>query len=133
VLAPKVVNFDADARSRERVAGNIIIGGITFHPRKRTSRLMAEWADVMPTDEESALGEKATGGDNEAARESMRKNPVIANRQLMVLLADDQGASPELEFLCDELDIEDTSYLLDQLSPSDEDTDEKKDAQKGNA
>jgi hypothetical protein len=119
VASTKVVNFDADKASRERMAGNIVIGGTTFHPRKRTSRLMAEWADVMPTEAEVEMAKKASD-DNEAAKQSMRENPVIANRQLAVLIQDDQGAQPEVEFLCEHLDIEDTGYLIDELAPSED-------------
>jgi hypothetical protein len=119
VASTKVVNFDADKASRERMAGNIIIGGRTFHPRKRTSRLMAEWADVMPTEGEVELAKKAND-DNEAAKQSMRENPIIANRQLAVLIQDDDGSIPDVDFLCEHLDIEDTGFLIDELAPSED-------------
>jgi hypothetical protein len=81
----KVVNFNADARAEERGKGNVFIGGKTFHPRKRTTRLMSEWADVLPNAEEIELARKAQDDDdpkgaNEAAKRSMRENPVIAAR-----------------------------------------------------
>jgi hypothetical protein len=121
----KVVNFNADARAEERGKGNVFIGGKTFHPRKRTTRLMSEWADVLPNAEEIELARKAQDDDdpkgaNEAAKRSMRENPVIANRQLSVLLQDDQGVQPDVDFLCEHLDIEDTGELLDLLSPQEE-------------
>jgi hypothetical protein len=101
-------SFNADKISADRSKATITIGGRNFHPRKRTVKLMDEWASVSPD------GGRATEVEIEDPVDLFRS----ISKQLNVLLRDDENNEPGVDFLDEELDVEEGFSLLEALTPS---------------
>lgn len=105
------VGFDADAAAKKRGEQNIVIGERQFHARKKTAEVMDEWIDVTP-DTPPKKDEDAP-----QSKDEMKANIENVFKQVAVLIADDQGETPEVDFLRAELDIEEANAILERLSP----------------
>lgn len=108
---PKVPGFNADQRSKARGEVPYTIGEREFHVRKRTNNLMKEWYEAAP---------EAAGG--EAAMKAATENPMLVfdsiAKQLNVLLRDSDGNPPGIDFLDEELDVEDGFEIINRVAPS---------------
>ena len=108
---PKTPGFSADQRAQARGEVPYTIGGREFHVRKRTNNLMKEWYDAAP---------EAIGG--EAAIKAATENPMIVfdsiAKQLNVLLRDKEGNEPGVDFLDEELDVEDGFEIINRVAPT---------------
>jgi hypothetical protein len=100
-------SFNADERAAVRAQREIIIGGQTFHPRKRTMQMMAEWSDATPNADEA----------QDPDRDPM-DNFRDVFKQLRVFLVNDEHEVPDQEFLESELDVEEAVDLLISLQPT---------------
>jgi hypothetical protein len=102
------VGYNADTASAERSAKQIVIGGRSFSVRKRTVKVMEELKDAAPE----------AFGLVEISKEDPLGEIRVINKQINVMLRDADGEEPGMEFLDEELDIEDAYRLMETLSPS---------------
>jgi hypothetical protein len=100
------INFNADENKKKRSEGVITIGGREFHPVAKTVALMDQIAQDAP----EVFG-KALDREKDPTRELH-----LVNVQVNALIADSEGKSPGMEFLNDELDLEDGYTLLNMLA-----------------
>jgi hypothetical protein len=114
------VTYNADEKAGQRFRGSITIGGKTFHPRKKSGRLMKQ----LIADGPDPLPEGA-----EPTKEQSAENIDYVYQQLAVLLvpADQEGEVQQslaeqdekaMEWLEDELDFEDAQELIAKLMPN---------------
>ena len=107
----RVPGFNADQEAQRRGSVPYTIGGRDFNIRKRSVNLMREWYEAAPE----------MGQDDEEQEELAKENPLIVFesvvRQLNVLLRDGEGNEPGIEFLDEELDIEDGFIILGRCTP----------------
>ena len=110
-MSSKVPGFSADQRAQERGKVPYTIGDRKFFVRKRTNNLMKEWYEAAP---------EAAGGKE--AIEAAQENPMLVFdsvvKQLNVLLRDEEGNEPGIEFLDEELDVEDGFEILGLVAPN---------------
>lgn len=99
--------YNADQEAERRQAGAITIGGLEFHPRKKTMRMLDDWNQVSPKEEEIVK-------EDRDALENFRD----LYKQVRVFLEDPEGGQPEIDFLYDNLDLDDAAELLVQLQPT---------------
>jgi hypothetical protein len=108
------ITFNADERKAERAKQVITIGGKEFHPRPRTVALMDNLAEIAP---------EVFGKPLDREKNPTREMHLI-NIQLDALLVDGDDAGPGVEFLNDQLDLDDGMDLLEMLAPSKQARDE---------
>lgn len=104
--------FDADARSIERAKRGIIIGGVEYHPRRRTGRVIKEILEI-DTDKHD---------DESVSAYNIRQIDVLY-QQVQILLRDANGAAPDTEQMQDEsagLELEDARELLGWLGATED-------------
>jgi hypothetical protein len=104
---PGTTGYNADAKAEERRKQEIVIGGQTFRPRKKTMALLDDWNQVSPQAEDVT----AEGRD---PLENFRD----VYKQVRVFLSDDENQQPEIEFLYENLDLDDAVELLMKLQPT---------------
>jgi hypothetical protein len=124
--------FDADDRADRREAAPIVIGGMTFTRRRKNWSTTRGLRRLMRTQEHSAvkqarisrqleeLGSDATDDEfdrlQKEADDLMDTTDRAAYEMLVALLKDEQGGSPDLDFLMENMDVEDTGALAQRLA-----------------
>jgi hypothetical protein len=101
------VGYNADDAAAARAKRGITLGGREFFPQKRTVKVMEDLAKVAP----EAFGLKEFNKEDPIAE--MR----VVNAQINALVKDADGEEPGIDFLNEELDLEDGYRLLELLSP----------------
>lgn len=105
------VAFDADARAKDRAKKGYRVAGIVYYPKKKTGRLVKEILELQ--------GDTTTP-DTEEAEQRLTLAERLENidnlyRQVAMLLADENGESPDPERLQDVLDFQDARDMIAPL------------------
>lgn len=110
--------FNADHRAQARENAPVKIGGKTFTPRRRTTKLIRELRkSSRDTQRIAAQAEKAEADENYDLADELQDQITEATFQsVSAMLKDDNGKSPDPAWLEEHLDVSDLAGLTEHLN-----------------
>jgi hypothetical protein len=107
--------FDADSRMQEKTSRTVLLGGKTLRPVKVTSKIMK---DVILTSPDPLTDDEIKEMTPDERLQQSTKGVDNIFEQLSLLLVDEAGDAPPVEWLAEQLDIDTGGDLLEWVLPS---------------